>query len=125
MATTDLKSENGFLEAPVSWNTRYLSPEGFVCQITLRGDTGRDLLEKAKVALAFLQEQGCRPCENNNNNHHSNGNGNHHASDDPVICSIHKVPMKRYEKDGRSWFSHRLEDGSWCHGKKQNAGGQS
>lgn len=26
------------LEAPASWNTRYTTPPGFVCQITLRAD---------------------------------------------------------------------------------------
>jgi hypothetical protein len=39
-------------EAPASWNTRYQTPEGFVCQITLRGDTGKELLERAKVLIS-------------------------------------------------------------------------
>lgn len=35
---------------------------------------------------------------------------------DPSYCPIHKVTMKQYEKDGRSWFSHKTDDG-WCKGK--------
>jgi hypothetical protein len=105
----EIKTEGSFLEAPASWNTRYINPQGFVCQITLRGETGKDLLEKANVAISFLLEQGNHPCENNNN-HHSNG--------DTQTCPIHNCQMRRYEKDGRSWFSHRLEDGSWCRGKQ-------
>jgi hypothetical protein len=36
-----------FTESPVSWNTRYLNPEGFECQFTLRGESGQEVLEKA------------------------------------------------------------------------------
>ena len=41
-------------EAPASWNTLYLDPNGFVCQLTLRADTGQELLPKASAALAKL-----------------------------------------------------------------------
>lgn len=51
--TTFVKPESDFTEAPASWNTRYVTPEGYVCQITLRGDSGKDLLEKADIALNF------------------------------------------------------------------------
>jgi len=36
-------SELSFDEAPASWNTRYLDPNGFECQITLRGESGSEL----------------------------------------------------------------------------------
>jgi hypothetical protein len=42
------------LEAPASWNTRYTTPAGFVCQITLRAESGKELLEKANAAMAHL-----------------------------------------------------------------------
>jgi hypothetical protein len=35
---------------------------------------------------------------------------------DPSWCEIHLLTMDRYEKDGRSWFSHKV-DGNWCKGK--------
>jgi hypothetical protein len=41
-----------FNEAPASWNTRYVSPEGFECQLTLRADTGQELLERVSGAIS-------------------------------------------------------------------------
>jgi DNA-binding MarR family transcriptional regulator len=35
---------------------------------------------------------------------------------DSVMCSIHNVPMGRREKDGATWYSHRLPGGGWCKG---------
>ena len=110
----DLKPETKFLEAGASWNTKYSTPTGFMCQLTLRSDSGLELLEKADAALSFLLEKGYSPSDNNNN---------HHPAGDTQTCPIHKCKMRRYEKEGRSWFSHRLEDGSWCRGKQNNNGG--
>jgi hypothetical protein len=50
-----------FPEAPASWNTRYITPEGFECQISLRGDNGTELLEKAGKAIAYLLSNACTP----------------------------------------------------------------
>jgi len=33
------------------------------------------------------------------------------------VCPIHGVEMTRHEKEGGVWYSHKLEDGSWCRGK--------
>lgn len=103
------KPEAAYTEAPASWNTSYITPEGFVCRITLRGETGKDLLEKAGTAIAFLMDQGFKP----EKSFASNGKG------EAQQCSIHQCEMKRYEKDGRTWYSHKLQDGSWCRGRKQ------
>jgi hypothetical protein len=54
-------SELTFSEAPASWNTRYIDPNGFECQITLRGENGSELLEKAANAIAYLLKYGCAP----------------------------------------------------------------
>lgn len=35
---------------------------------------------------------------------------------DHATCPIHAVVMRHFEKDGKEWWSHRLEDGSWCNG---------
>ena len=37
-------------------------------------------------------------------------------SNDPAWCSIHQCEMKRWEKDGRIWFSQKVDD-DWCKGK--------
>ena len=110
---TDLKLETTFLEAPASWNTRYITPAGFVCQITLRGENGKDLLEKVGSALAYLVEHDYLP----DTSFRKNGNG------DSKMCPIHQVDMKHREKEGKTWFSHRLETGDWCYGKQHKNGG--
>jgi hypothetical protein len=106
--------EPPFSEAPASWNTRYMDPSGFECQITLRGETGKELLEKAHSAIAFLLETGCTPFvyrpakaaeapKNNGSSIESsgNGNGNGHKEDDPAWCQIHQCEMKRWDKNSR------------------------
>ena len=46
------------VETAASWNARYATPGGFVCQLTLRGETVIDLLEKAIATLprGFLHQ---------------------------------------------------------------------
>jgi hypothetical protein len=124
---------NDFPEAPASWNTRYIDPNGFECQITLRGDSGSELLEKATNAINYLLKAGCIPyvyrtfqrqeerkSDANNNKDQSNGmngsNGNNDTNDNPSWCPIHKVSMRKWEKDSRVWYSHKADD-KWCRGK--------
>ena len=38
-------------EAIASWNTRYITPEGFERQITLHGESGQEVLDKANGAI--------------------------------------------------------------------------
>ena len=44
------------------------------------------------------------------------GNGNAKANG-LAWCTIHDCAMDRYEKNGRSWYSHRIEGGKWCKGR--------
>ena len=122
-------------EAAASWNTRYVTPAGFVCQFTLRGDSGKDLLEKANAALTWLLENNYLPCENTfkpkwDGKKSENKNSNQTSTSQPVtpqngdavepaanICPIHHCDMRRFEKNGRTWFSHKTDDGGWCKGK--------
>jgi hypothetical protein len=111
--TTDQvpKADVLFTEAPASWNTHYFTPEGFVCQLTLRADNGMDLLERANAALAFLLAHGYSPSDNN------------HNGKDRKWCPIHQCEMRRREKEGQVWYSHKLEDGGWCRGQQNKEGG--
>jgi len=116
---------NDFPEAPASWNTRYVDPNGFECQITLRGETGSDLLEKAANAITYLLKNGCtpyvyyrngsqkaatKPEESKQEDIKSDG------KDNPAWCPIHQCEMKRWDKEGRVWYSHKV-DGEWCSGR--------
>jgi hypothetical protein len=33
------------------------------------------------------------------------------------VCPIHKKTMYLYTKDGKYWYSHKLDNGKWCSGK--------
>ena len=128
-------SELSFDEAPASWNTKYVDPNGFECQITLRGESGSELLEKANNAIAYLLQNGCtpyvytrygsRPAETKpddpkNGKDQGNGtngtNGSNGTNSNLSWCPIHQCEMKRWERDGRVWYSHKA-DGEWCKGK--------
>lgn len=39
------------------------------------------------------------------------------SAEDTAVCPIHKVALKHFERDGKEWWSHRLENGQWCNGK--------
>lgn len=132
MNTNDTpKTDTQFNEAPASWNTKYITPEGFECQLTLRGDTGQELLEKAQAAVSLLQKHGCAPFVNtrftprqpagDSTGSAAGGNGaKANGENGNGWCAIHQCEMKRWEKNGRVWFSHRFGDG-WCNGKAKTA----
>jgi hypothetical protein len=114
---------NDFPEAPASWNTKYITPEGFECQITLRGDSGTELLEKAEKAIAYLLSNACTPYTYYRNasrqmesKPEENKKDAEKSNDNPAWCPIHQCEMKRWDKDGRVWYSHK-ENGEWCSGK--------
>jgi hypothetical protein len=85
-----------FTESPASWNTRYITPGGFICQITLRDEVGMRLLKKAQAAIQDLIEDGCVPYPTNN--------ANGQVTKDPrAYCPIHQCEMKKWSKNGKSW----------------------
>jgi hypothetical protein len=118
---TDQGMTYNFSEAPASWNTRYIDASGFECQLTLRDTNGSTLLKKASAALAALITEGCTPLASKQA---TNGNGGSHPQEPPEqmhVCEIHNAELKRHEKDGQVWYSHKLADGTYCRGKKSNS----
>ena len=116
-----------FTEAPASWNTRYVDPNGFECQLTLRADTGMELLEKVNSAITYLLSNDCVPYVYRQNGYRSkSGNGKSNSADgkdtnnqkdtNPAWCPIHQCEMKKWEREGRVWYSHKVDD-EWCKGK--------
>lgn len=106
-----MSDQTVYTESPASWNTRYIDASGFECQLTLRAESGAELLKRASAALLALVNSGCVPVANNHN-------GNNHNSD-LKVCELHNAEMKRHEKDGAVWYSHKLADGSYCKGGKK------
>ena len=128
---TSVKSNTADTEAPASWNTKYTTPEGFICQINLGADSGKELLEKAQAAITHLLQAGCTPCDNisfrpcsngNDNGSEAKANGNNGNgtgnNGNAHVCPIHGVEMKHWEKDGKVWFNHMVE-GGWYTGKSK------
>ena len=105
------------LAASATWSVRYRDPSGFDCLLSLESISGIDVLQKAQAALTKLSELGCTP----NTNHQLISAKDEPEKADSHICPIHNVPMREWEKNGRSWYSHKLEDGSWCKGKEEKS----
>ena len=106
-------------EAPASVNVR-LQIDGRDCQLTLRDIDEARLLQRLAVVLqqypapqpapqAASQGQGPLSPQQHN------AAAMHKRVTD--FCPIHNVAMPLNQKEGRSWYSHRLPDGRWCKGK--------
>jgi hypothetical protein len=39
------------------------------------------------------------------------------AHDDSPYCRAHNAVLKRYERNGQVWYSHKTADGRWCRGQ--------
>ena len=97
-----------YLEAPASWNTKYLDPSGFECQITLRNGNGLELLTRAAKCMEALIAQGCTPVT-----FKANGKTNGESR----VCALHDAELIKHDKDGRVWYSHKLASGQYCNGE--------
>jgi len=70
-------------EAKASWNTQYVSKEGFECQITLRDDDEVPLAKRAKNVMESLIVSGNAPIRRYTTA--SNGNGEEQPADDDTV----------------------------------------
>jgi len=89
-------------EAPASANVR-VTIAGRDVQLTLRGTSEDDVLARLEKVLQRypVPEKSA-------------------AADQPEgLCVRHNVQMKRNDKNGRQWWSHRTADGHWCKGRER------
>ena len=108
---TDTTTTRTWTEAPASANIKFRL-NGFDTMLTLRADSGADLLPKLEAAMDWLAKKGATPT--------GNGNGQPEAK----VCPVHHVKMRRREKNGQSWWSHRATDPDtseeyWCRGEQK------
>ena len=74
-------------EAKASWNTQYVSKEGFECQLTLREDEGGEesaeqkLAKRASVVMFSLVNSGCTPIRR----YTTASNGEEQPADDDTV----------------------------------------
>jgi hypothetical protein len=92
-------------EAPVSITLK-ASFDGQEVLVTLRGHDFASVQAQVEQASAWLKAHAPTPSP-------LGPQGQGQGKD---WCSIHNVPMKQTTKDGRSWYSHRV-DGRWCKGR--------
>ena len=115
----------GYSEATATWATRYVDPSGFECILSIQAETGAEALKKAESAIAHLTEAQCIPLRKESRKTDNKDNGNNTGKTVLVksdgknpTCPIHNSEMLKFSKNNRSWFSHKLEGGGWCNGKK-------
>lgn len=101
---TDVLQPSTLPEAPASANC-HIMIEGRQVQLTLRGTSEDDVLARLEKVLKRYPAPTPPP----KGQAASQGQGKD-------WCAIHQTTMKQTTKDGRSWYSHRV-DGRWCKGK--------
>jgi len=91
-------------EAPASVNC-HITIEGRQVQVTLRDTDETRLLERlASLLRQYPLAETQQPTQQ--------ANGSQKG-----WCARHGVQMTQNHKNGRSWWSHRLADGTWCKGR--------
>ena len=96
-------------EAPASVNCHILL-EGRQVQVTLRDTDETRLL--ARLATLLQQYPIAQPPTEPPTQ--STGSA---VPDDNPFCHTHKVPLKKFSKDGRTRYSHKTANGRWCRGE--------
>jgi len=96
-------------EAMASWNTTYISSEGFDCQITLRDQDEAQLANRSSVMMTSIIKSGGAPLkrkgfETNGNGHTSNGSNTEASSEKREKTYVDGGGIRRCNlilKDGR------------------------
>jgi len=114
-----------FTEAPASFNVKAVSPQGFDIMLTLRDSDTASLMARVEGALDWLVKQKFTPTPqrygggNVNASQQAGGNG---GDPDSKVCPVHHVAMRKREKHGETWWSHKAinpDTGEeyWCKGE--------
>jgi hypothetical protein len=108
-------------EAPASLNLRFSTQMGFEGLITLRSFSkekgAKQLLDNLHRIEEELHTKGCRPIFGKNS-----APAKTEPPDIPVEhwCEEHQCEFQKWNKEGRSWYSHQVEDtDEWCHESKK------
>ena len=102
-------------EAPASATLRVVTPTGYEVLLTTRAGRMSDLLTQLTTLEAWLVDHQWQAAPTGKGKATQGTQGDGDESDAP-LCAIHKTPMVRRSKDGRSWWScsHKLDTGEWC-----------
>ena len=90
-------------EAPCSLTIK-VNFHGYDTLLTLRGESGADVLPKLTGAIDWLKANGGQPTPGRNGNGHSDPNA--------PVCPTHHTPMKRSKHSGGWYCPQKIaEDG--------------
>ncbi len=101
------------LDTSAVWTVKYVDPSGFVCQLSLEAASGTEVMRKGQLVIERLKETQCSPVVRNNSNAQSQDEDVKGES----ICRRHHCEMRLYQKNNRSWYAHKTQDGHWCNGR--------
>jgi len=99
-------------EAPVSITLK-ATLHGHEVMVTLRGTDFASVKAQVEQASQWLRIQA--PAQPPTQ---PPGQGKtQSAHEDSPYCRAHNAVLKRYERNGQVWYSHKLPNGQWCRGK--------
>ena len=99
-------------EAPVSITLK-ATLHGHEVMVTLRGVVSPALKAQVEQASEWLSVQAPAqpptqpPAQGTTQRAH----------EDSPYCHAHKAVLKRYERNGQVWYSHKTANGRWCRGQ--------
>jgi len=102
-------------EAPASCCLKF-NLHGVEILYTMRDVDDDTLYTRVRRILPKILEKTSKGTNGPSGPNSTNGTEPVQPDDDPY-CHIHKVPLKKFSKHGRTWYSHKKSDGSWCRGK--------
>jgi hypothetical protein len=99
-------------EAPVSITLK-ATLHGHEVMVTLRGVDFASVKAQVEQASEWLKVQapGQPPTQPP-----TKGTAQR-AHEDSPYCHAHQAVLKRYERNGQVWYSHKTADGRWCRGQ--------
>lgn len=115
-------------QAGAEFNVFFKNDAGFKGHLKLHGVSGRDVLETAAGALAYLSANNFTP-------EHSTAVAAAQVTREDLpqdgtasqtTCPIHHVPMERRENENGVWYSHKTTDPAYedkkgyCNGKPRS-----
>lgn len=104
---------------PVEATIRF-AVDGFPVSLTIRADSGQDLMPAVSKSIAYLKEHGATPPPAQAPA--AAGPAAQAGGSPTKVCTIHNVTMRRREKNGDAWYSHQAIDPDtgqeyYCKGK--------
>ena len=104
------------------FNVFFKNDAGFKGHLKLHGVSGRDVLETAAGALAYLAANSFTPEQSTAvaATQVTREDLPQDGTASKTWCTIHECEMSKHEKHGDVWYSHKIAgtENDWCRGPK-------